>query len=226
MKLQYRAHSAFLLTTDAGLRVVIDPWRNPDNGRWFVRDFPLTEADLLVVTHDHFDHDAVHRITGLPTIVRHPISMEMQDLRLTGHADWHVPGHSSAGLSNVIFVMESGPKGAPVRICHLADNRFPPPPEIVEAIGRVDLLIVPVDDSCHLLSYDEVDGFIDLFQPRAVLPVHYLIPGITAPESTLEPPDGWLARHENVRKIAGTVTLSPDTLPGETEIWLMTPELD
>ena len=72
LQLQYLAHSSFLLTTDSGLRVVIDPWRNPERGLWFLLEFPLTEADLVVVTHDHFDHDAVHRITGLSSVVRHP----------------------------------------------------------------------------------------------------------------------------------------------------------
>ena len=187
-----------------------------------MREFPLTEADLVIVTHAHFDHDAVHRITGLPSLVRHPVVMEVQDLRLTGYGDWHVAGHSSAGLANVIFVLEAGG----VRICHLGDNRYPPPSEIVEAIGGVDVLIVPADDSGHLLSYDETDGFIERFKPRAAIPVHYLIPGVTAPESTLGPPVGWLARHDNVRHLTGPAQLAPDTLPGESEIWLMNAELD
>ena len=222
IRLQYLAHSAFLVTTEGGFRVVIDPWRNPGRGRWFVREFPLVEADMVVVTHDHFDHDAVHRITGLPTVVRHAVEMRLQDLLVTGYADWHVPGHSSAGLANVIFVLESGG----VRVCHLGDNRWPPPEEIVEAIGEVDVVIVPVDDSCHLLSYEEVDAFIELFAPRIVIPVHYFIPGVTAPESTLEPPDGWLARHGNVRRIApGQITLERGTIPAEPEIWLLEPDV-
>ena len=222
IEIQYLAHSAFQITTNDGLQVVIDPWRNPDQGQWFVREFPLIEADLLIVTHDHFDHDAIHRITGLPTIPRHAMAVEIEDLRLQGYADWHVPGHSSAGLANVIFTLESGG----VRLCHLGDNRLPPPPEIVDAIGEVDVLIVPADDSCHLLSYDEVDAFVDLFDPSVVIPVHYFIPGVTAPESTLEPPDSWLKRHTMVRRDIGPVTLHLDTLPEEQEIWVMRAELD
>ncbi|CAN5795007.1 MBL fold metallo-hydrolase [soil metagenome] len=174
------------------------------------------------MTHDHFDHDAVYRVTGLPTVVRHAIKLEMRDLRLTGYADWHVPGHSSAGLVNMIFVLESGG----VRVCHLGDNRYPPPAEIVNAIGHVDVLTVPADDSCHLLNYDEVDGFIETFNPRVTIPVHYFVPGVTAAESTLEPPDGWLERHNNAERVAGTVRLDAATLPNEPEIWLMRAELD
>ena len=222
MNLQYLAHSAFVLTTSAGLRIVVDPWRNPDRDLWFVREFPLTRADLVIVTHDHFDHDAVHRITGLPTVLRHAVELELGDLKVSGYADWHVPGHSSAGLANVIFVLESGG----VRVCHLGDNRFPPPPEIVAAIGTVEVLIVPVDDSCHLLSYEEVDGFIELFDPRVVIPVHYLIPGVTALESTLEAPGEWLTRHANVRRFeAGMIELEPGTMPAERELWLLEPDL-
>ena len=222
IQLQYLAHSAFRLTTNAGLRIVIDPWRNPDRGRWFVREFPLTEADLAIVTHDHFDHDAVDRVTGLPTILRHAGRFEMADLRVTGFADWHVPGHSSAGLRNVMFVLESDG----LRFCHLGDNRWPPPGEIVDAIGNVDVLIVPVDDSCHLLDFDEVDGFIEQFSPSITIPVHYFIPGVTAPESTLELPDNWLARQSNVQRTSQTVQLDPATLPASPEVWLPVAKLE
>ncbi len=170
-----------------------------------------------MVTHDHFDHDAVWRAGGLPTVVRHPVGLDYRDLRLTGFADWHVAGHSGQSLANIIFMLESGG----VRVCHLGDNRFPPPTEIVDQIGRVDVLIVPADDSCHLLNYDEVDGFIDLFKPRIAIPAHYLIPGITGPESTLSAAGLVMTRHENVQRIAGVVELNPDRLPDRSEIWLM-----
>lgn len=222
MRLTYFGHSAFTLQTAADVRLMIDPYRNPQGRRWFSRDCPVAEVELLVITHDHFDHDAISAALGQPSILRHPVELRYRDLILTGYQDWHVSGHSSAHLTNTIFVIESGG----VRVCHLGDNRFPPPAKISDAIGDVDVLIVPVDDSCHLLEYDDVDAFIDLFRPRVVIPVHYLIADLTDPDSTLLPIDGWLERHERVRHLAaGPVWLAADELPHEREIWVFSPEL-
>lgn len=222
MRLTYLGHSAFTLRTAAGVRLMIDPYRNPRGRRWFLRECPAAEVDLLGITHDHFDHDATSAAIGQPSILRHPVELRYRDLLLTGYQDWHVPGHSSAHMTNTIFIVES----SGVRVCHLGDNRFPPSAEISDAIGDVDVLIVPVDDSCHLLEYDDVDAFIELFRPRIVVPVHYLIPGLTDPASTLLPIDGWLERHARVRHLAaGPMWLVVDELPKPREIWVLSPDL-
>ena len=67
-----------------------------------------------------------------------------------------------------------------VSFLHIGDNRADWPPEVARAVGDVDVLMVTVDDSIHLLTYDEVDGLIDRLQPRVVIPMHYAIPGITS----------------------------------------------
>ncbi len=46
--------------------------------------------------------------------------------------------------------------------------------------------MIPVDDSYHLLNFEQVDHLIELTASRVVVPMHYLVPGITAAESTLK----------------------------------------
>ena len=93
----------------------------------------------------------------------------------------------------------------------MGDNRCGIAPEALDAIGRVDVFMVNVDDSCHL---KEVQRVIQQLEPRIVVPMHYLTPGLTNPESTLESIQGWLKGRPNVREIEpGPVSFSVESLP-------------
>ena len=59
--LSYYGHCAFLWTSPGAVRVLIDPFGNSDDSYWFHDVFPPIECDVVLVTHDHFDHNAVRR---------------------------------------------------------------------------------------------------------------------------------------------------------------------
>ena len=219
VELTYFGHSSFLWTTPDGTRVVIDPFANthPHGWQWFLRSFPHVEADIVLVTHEHFDHDNPDLVSGDPEIVRSAADVANLPIDIAGFEDRHA---TPDDITNTIFVVDA----AGVRFCHLGDNRPDVPPETVEAIGRVDVLIVPVDDSSHLLRFWEVRQLIETFRPRIVLPVHYLVPGLTDPGSTLLPVDTWLRTQDRVRRLGrSTVRLDPDSLPPEREVWVLDP---
>ena len=81
--------------------------------------------------------------------------------------------------------------------------------------------MVTVDDSCHLLTYEQVDQLADLVSPHVVIPMHYYIDGLTTESSTLMPPDNWLATQRRVRRLnPGPVEISCKDLPDEREVWV------
>lgn len=222
---RYFGHSAFLLTAASGARVLIDPFGNPSDPRtfpsygsseahWFSKPFPRTECDVVLVTHPHFDHDAVHRVPGLPTIVRAPLELKGCDYLIRGFMGRHAGQYGKEfGQRNVVFVVET----AGVAFCHIGDNRAGLP----EGMGRVDVLMVPVDETNHLLTYEEVDRLISLLDPAVVVPTHYRIPGLTDPACPLGGIEGWLSRCPNVRRVSsGCTKLSPSDLPEEREVWV------
>ena len=111
-----------------------------------------------------------------------------------------------------------------VSFLHIGDNRVDWPPEVARSVGDVDVLMVTVDDSIHLLTYDEVDGLVDRLQPRVVVPMHYAIPGITSAECELLPPEQWLERQQTVRRIDSCqAEFTSTALPSSTEVWLFQP---
>jgi L-ascorbate metabolism protein UlaG (beta-lactamase superfamily) len=221
--LEYYGHCAFRWTSAAGLRVLIDPFQNDlPQFNWFHIPFPALEAEIVVITHDHFDHNAWETLSPYATVLRGPGHFTMGDVVAEGIRDVHSRYQPPRLKRNTVFLLEIDG----VRYCHIGDNRAAMPATVVEALSRVDVLMVTVDDSCHLLSYEEVDQIADLLQPRVVIPMHYFQAGLTTVESGLADIDDWLATQGSVRRLGvSSLDLAPANLPASREVWVMDPAL-
>jgi L-ascorbate metabolism protein UlaG (beta-lactamase superfamily) len=156
---------------------------------------------------------------GGATILREPCELSISDLTILGLADEHVPGHGPPHMSNVIFVVEANG----LRCCHWGDNRADPPTRIIEQIGRVDILMLPIDDSCHLLQYTEIDSLVDRLSPRVVVPMHYFSPKVSDTRSPLKGIEDWLTDQSSAWQPKGPIEMDPQGLPTRKEVWVMEP---
>ena len=218
LTLTYYGHCAFLWQTAQGLRILADPYRNQIDRYWFAHLFPSLECDLGLITHTHFDHDAAERLPEAASLLRTPGHFKHRDASIKGILDLHSGASGLRGMPNVMFLLETGG----MRFLHLGDNRTDWPQRVRRSVGRVDVLMVTVDDSCHLLSYEEVDRLIAQVNPRVVIPMHYRIPALMPESCGLRPPEAWLATQSNV-KLWGThsISLSAESLPSSTQIWVL-----
>ena len=220
MKLTYFGHCAFRWQTAGGVTVVADPYRNQAGRYWFTRLFPELRCDLGLITHAHFDHDAVDRLPEAASILRMPGDFATGDLKIRGVQDLHSGASRLRDFPNVMFRLESGG----LRFLHIGDNRVDWPEDVSTAIGDIDVLMVTVDDSNHLLTYDQVDSLVQRLKPRVVVPMHYAIPGLHSTECELLPPEGWLSRQPKARRLeTDQVEFTPSQLPTQPEVWLLQP---
>ena len=220
MKLTYFGHCAFRWETAGGVTVMADPYRNQADRYWFTRLFPDVYCDLGLITHAHFDHDAAERLPELASVLRMPGEFQLGDLQIRGIRDLHSGASRLRNFPNVMFRLEIDG----ITYLHIGDNRTDWPEDVAQAVGEVDVLMVTVDDSIHLLTYDEVDGLVQRLQPSVVIPMHYFIPGLSAPGNELLPPDAWLQRQDTVRRVdSHEAEIDASRLPGSTEVWLFQP---
>jgi L-ascorbate metabolism protein UlaG (beta-lactamase superfamily) len=120
-------------------------------------------------------------------------------------------------MVNTVFVIEING----VRVCHIGDNRHDMPESVREQIGNVDILMVTVDDSSHLLSFEQADQLVARLSPSVVIPMHYYLPKLTTIESSLGGPDGWLATQDVVKPLnASEIPLNKATLPNTRQVWV------
>ena len=220
MKLTYFGHCAFRWETPGGVTVMADPYRNQADRYWFTRQFPDVHCDMGLITHAHFDHDAANRLPELASVLRMPGEFNTGDPQIRGIRDLHSGASRLRDFPNVMFRLEVDG----VRYLHIGDNRADWPPEVARAVGDVDVLLVTVDDSIHLLTYDEVDSLVQRLEARVVIPMHYFILGLSASGNELLPPEGWLDRQQTVRRLdSHHADFSSGTLPSSTEVWLFQP---
>lgn len=232
IELAYFGASAFRITTPAGLTLMIDPWRNPPWGTWdwYLYDFPQVQVDIGISTHAHFDHDALHRLHASVLLDRLIGTYAFADLKITGIPDKHVsetshnahdwaemtrrltnvgtrPPDNWRSFDNVILLVET----AGLRILHWGDNRPNPPDHVWSQLGQVDILLLPIDGSQHVLSDDQAETIIERLGAKLVVPHHYGAWDITTRGSTLLPPDQWVnARPGSSWTEAGAITLTPE----------------
>lgn len=223
VELEYWGHCAFKLTTPGGLTVMIDPWRNDPSGAWglwFPKEFSLPVVDIGLSTHAHFDHDAVDRVQATMVLDRMIGSYGFADLRITGIADKHAcmapgwykwtdalaefgqkacppdnPGH----MDMVTYLVETGG----IRLLVWGDNRHNPPEEVWQRWGAVDVLMLPVDGSQHILSYAQGNEIVERLKPKVVIPTHYLCEGTSLTLSTLQTADEWVDMQKSRRRLDG-----------------------
>ncbi|HWF33605.1 MAG TPA: MBL fold metallo-hydrolase [Solirubrobacteraceae bacterium] len=192
--------SAFRLDGD-GKTVAIDPFGDMSalsSGRGIQWDYPAiagVEPDLLLVTHEHVDHNGVEAIDGEPHTLRSTAGTHESPIGpVTGIASEHDDAAGTERGPNTIFVFTLDG----VRVCHMGDfGQKGLREEQAAAIGAIDLLFVPVGGGPTLGS-EQAALIVERLNPRWVVPMHYRTPRI----GFLETADAFLDAAANVEHAA------------------------
>lgn len=211
---------AFFLVTSGNLRIAIDPYG--DIGY----PFPRVEGDVVLVTHEHRDHNNVALVGGARRVLR-GLTEGGRDWariyeRIEGTLFYVVPSFHddqfgmARGL-NGIFVIET----AGLRIAHLGDLGQPFLSEgQLRAIGRVDILMIPVGGLPFTIGAREATEIAAQIRPRLIIPMHYRTAARPDWPGTDERP--FLEGKPNVRRLGShTLTVARDQLPATTQIVVM-----
>jgi L-ascorbate metabolism protein UlaG (beta-lactamase superfamily) len=202
MQILWYGQSAFRLTS-SDTTVAIDPFADLSGltGRGMRFDYPTiggVRADLLLVTHEHPDHNGVEAVGGDPAILRSTAGRLQSPIgEVTAVASEHDESAGTERGPNTIFVFEL----EDLRVCHFGDfGQRALRLEQAKAIGRVDLLFVPVGGG-PTVGASEAAAIVDRLSPRWVVPMHYRTPRI----SFLETADAFLELLSHVERLPGAV---------------------
>ncbi len=156
MKIQWLGHSSFLLTESTGNSIVTDPYKG---------SFPTgISSSVVTISHKHDGYSDYKNIGGNPTII--------DKVGLFDIAGLHISSAETSNGSefgpNIVYKMRIDG----VEICHLGDIGTKCTLNLLEFIGEVDILMIPVG------GYDTIDAelakdYIDVIMPDIVIPMHY-----------------------------------------------------
>ncbi len=201
-------HSCFEINDQA--TVVMDP----HDGRSLGVKPPSLKADIVTISHDHFDHNAVRVIKGEYAVVKDvaPRSIKGVDIRgITGFHD-DLSGEKRGKMN--IFHLTIGS----VRFCHLGDLGHMLSEEQIGELGEVDVLFLPVG-GVFTIDGAQAQLLVKKIGPKVAIPMHFRVGGLSM---SIQNADGFLKGlpEDQVVRVGNEVEFEADDLPEETEYWV------
>ena len=135
MDIVYLGHSSFKIRTKSAT-VITDPFDSSMVGL----KYPTVEGDIVSVSHSHADHNAVSKVTGAKKIIEGPGEYEVMGVSVIGYPSFHDSESGAARGKNTIYVFEA--EG--LRIAHLGDLGHVLSDDLVNQMGGIDVLMIPV----------------------------------------------------------------------------------
>lgn len=211
MKITWLGHSSFLLESSDGTRLVTDPF---EAGSYdgAVGYSPIdTCADVVTVSHEHADHNAVDCIGGKPEIVRDPEERTIKGIPIRGVNTYHDENKGQDRGRNTIYVMEVDG----VRVGHLGDLGHVLSEEEVDELGGIDVLLAPVG-GYYTIGPEEAKKTAEVLGARIIIPMHYKTDALGFP---IQPVDDFLKLMEKVERAGSTsVEIAKGDLTDEAKV--------
>jgi len=156
--------------------IVIDPFSEEIGLR-----VPKLEADILLITHSHHDHDNIKAVSGNPFLISGLGEYEIKEVYIQGIHSLSAAKPRLAGDEtksqrpwgeNTIYTIEA----EDLKLCHLGDfGQKELTEEQLEKIGEVDILMIPVG-GVFTISAKEATKVMSQIEPKIIIPMHYQIP--------------------------------------------------
>lgn len=220
-KIYWAGQSCFEISVsnsrDHQANIVIDPY-NEEIGL----KLPNLSADILLVTHDHKDHNNVKDVKGEYFLVNGPGEYEVKGVFVQGIPSFHDGQNGKEKGQNTIYTIEA--EG--MKFCHLGDlGQKELTDEQIDKIGSVDVLLIPVGGEGYTISSAEAIKITSQIEPKIVIPMHYELPKL---KMKLDPVEKFLkamGKNKDSLTVQDKFLAKESTMPkeGVMEIVLLQP---
>ena len=202
VEIRWLGHACFVITAGDGTRILTDPFDDTVG-----YDLPAVPADIVTVSHGHFDHNNVGAVQGSWEVVDSPGDRSFGGVRIRGVKTCHDTKGGALRGHNIMFIIETDD----ITICHAGDLGHVPSDETVKSIGRVHVLMIPVGGT-YTLDAKGAQEAVAKLDPRIVIPMHYKTPDLKL--TGLDGPERFLAGMSRVERTQGSsYTVQASTLP-------------
>ena len=210
LQIRWHGHSCFEIKDD--ITLVTDP----HDGKSIGIPAPTVEGDIILVSHDHYDHNSVKSVEKIGSkVVKDERKRKIFNVDIKGIKTYHDEKSGDIRGENIIFKFLIDD----IIFCHLGDLGHMVEESIVEKIGSVDILFVPVGGN-FTIDADIAWDIIKSIKPSIIIPMHYKIGGLSLPIDNL---DAFLEKSVyKILKVGNEIDFDKTDIPKETEIWTFT----
>lgn len=188
MKIRFIGHACFLIEI-GGLRVMTDPFDKSVPYKFPEKE----EVDIVTISHDHFDHNAVNRLKVRKEVLKDPVDKIIDGVKFKSKSFFHDEEGGKRRGKNAIFLIE----GEDFKIVHLGDLGHIPEEKEIGIFKNPDFLMVPVG-GYYTIDSIKADKIIEILNPLITIPMHYKTGKLDFPIAKV---DEFLKNKQNVHKL-------------------------
>jgi len=185
--IKWLGHASFLLES-AGIKLLTDPF-NAKIGYQPCKE----KVDIVTVSHEHWDHNAVDTLSGNPRVIRATGLSTIDGINILGISSFHDKKQGRERGSNTIFKISS----ENLDILHLGDLGHVLTDRQIVEIGNVDIILVPVGGR-YTVDAEAAWEIVEQLQPNIIIPMHFLTSDVSLKE--LAPVEAFTAKFPRVIK--------------------------
>lgn len=213
MKIKWNGHASFTITAADGTVIVTDPYEPNGFGGAIKYDPVDDRADVVLISHDHADHNHPQTLKGSPVVLKQAGSAK--GIEFAGVEAAHDEKGGAERGKDMIFVFTVDG----LRVAFMGDLGHLLDPAQLKALGKVDILLTPVG-GVFTLDPKGAAKLVDQIQPRLVIPMHYKTPKCGFPLAAV---DDFAKLMTHVKKIAKSeLDLAQDPIPAKgPEVWVL-----
>lgn len=164
MELKWYGHSCFMLKTDTGKRILMDPY-NPDTG---YNHECIPHCDLITVSHRHPDHSFINKNNTDTKTIDAEGFFKFENCEIEGIKSFHDNMKGLKRGPDIIYTF----KFPDLKICHLGDLGEIPDQHILEKLKNTDFLLIPVGGN-YTLDGRQAAKLCNIITPRFIIPMHF-----------------------------------------------------
>ena len=211
MNIKWYGHAAFRIMTAGGTRIIIDPYQTGFSGGALSYGTITDEADIVITSHDHGDHNYVKGIQGDYVHIKTANDFTIRNVKMRLIPSFHDTSKGKERGNNLISVI----KADELIVAHLGDLGHGLPQNAIKEMGPVDILLLPVG-GFYTIDAGVATKVMNAVNPKLTIPMHYRTQKCSFPITTVEE---FTKGKKNVRTIKGSeIEVSKESLPKEPEI--------
>lgn len=216
MDITYLGHASFRLRSK-NASVVTDPF----DPKLVGLKYPKVSADIVTVSHEHKDHNSTDQVKDVQMVINGPGEYEVKGVSIVGIQTFHDDKKGEKRGKNTIYLIEIDK----LRLVHLGDLGHKLKESVVESLGTVDILMIPVGGEYTLGPALATEVIRDI-EPSIVLPMHYKLPEMDEKAfGKLSSVDEFLKEvGMNVEKMDKLSIKKGDLLDGESKVVVLKPK--
>jgi len=215
LKIKWLGHASFLITSDAGTKIITDPYVAGGGLRYGEIE---ESADIVTVSHGHGDHNNVAAVQGNPAVVSEVAPVEIKGIKFNGIPTYHDSAGGKERGNNIIFCFEVDG----MRVCHLGDLGHQLGDKEVAELGKVEILLIPVG-GFFTIDASVATEVCSKLTPKVIIPMHYKNDRCVFPIAGV---DEFLQGKAGVSRLdASEVEFKPGELPATAQIIVLKPAL-